>query len=169
MSKAKELIIPNRSDDPWPYDGPIRRVDGRAPYNHYLWPMPEDDFWINQEKGHRFSSRWHLSCVALNNGAWLSEGQIWKKQYPTREAALRKSAADLIRTARASLRATVAARGGKAHWSTAWGYDALTPETFSELLAWIYSKLNRGAPRHRVPDLPAPRPHWADLPLFAAE
>lgn len=140
-------------------DTPLRRADGAAAYNGHFWPLEGDWFWANLELGQRFSSRWNFLVIALEDGTWLSEMAVWKAiQYPTREAALRVSAARLIRTLRAARR-----------WE---GQDRLSPEAFRALVAWVFSKVNQPPPpiRELAREIPAPAPAsppaWADLPLF---
>lgn len=150
-----------------PYIGPIRRADGVMPSdpNHYLWPRHQDWYWANQTFGHhRCSSRWHFSAVALADGRWLADGFVRDDEggmrfFPTREAALRNSAAELLRTIRA-------ARA----WPKSFSSDHVSPEMYVDLVKWVFDKLELPSPTLSIKaeqTLPAPQP-WDDLPIFAA-
>ena len=147
--------------DPFPYDGPLRRVDGVAPYNHYLWPLDRDWYWARKDLDDRISSRWHFSAIALADGRWLSSGHIRDESrmqfFETREAALRHSAAEFLRTIR-----------GARHWDRyRFGSDYVSPELYVRLVAWVTAVLKRKPLRLTVKPAPPKPPVWSDLPLFA--
>lgn len=148
--------------DPWPYQGNLRRVDGVAPYNHYLWPLDRDWYWANKTFGHhRCSSRWHFSAVALSDGRWLSDGFVRDDEadmtfFPTRQAALRHSAADMLRTIRHAR-----------SWAKGFSSDHVAPELYVDLVKWTFEMLGLPARSLTIkPELPS-KPQWVDLPLFA--
>lgn len=143
--------------DPSPYDGPIERIDGRRPYNRYLWPMPEDDWWAYDTFGHGVSSRFHLCVVALADGRWSTDGSVYGIErnrdcygkscvFDTREQAIRIAAARFIRMCRHARR-----------WN---GYDHLTDERCQQLINWALEIAKRPLPRQEPP-----RPSTG-LPLF---
>lgn len=146
-----------------PYTGPIRRVDGVIPSdpNHYLWPLDRDCFWAGRELGHhRFSGRWHFSAVSLADGRWLADGFVRADEsdmrfFESRQAALRHSAAEMLRTARSAR-----------YWKCGYSLDNLTSQQYVTLVRWTFKKLKLKPPRITARVEPAPRP-WADLPLFA--
>lgn len=155
--KSAPSISAQRASDPFPYDGPLRRSDGVAPYNHYLWPLDRDWHWANRELDRNLSSRWNFSAVALADGRWLADGLIFNEAemrfFPTREAALRHSAAKLIRTIR-----------NARQWT---GGDRVSGGAYAALVAWIMHILGRPPLDIAVkPQAPRPAP-WVDLPLFA--
>lgn len=96
--------------DPWPYDGPIQRVDGRRPYNRYLWPTEQE--LASDTLGHAAAGHeWRIDIIALANGRWATGGfvhEIERDQvltgerccFATRSEAVRAQAARLIRRAR---------------------------------------------------------------------
>lgn len=148
-----------------PYTGPIRRIDGTIPSdpNHYLWPLEADCYWANRTFGHhRCSSRWHFSAIALADGRWLADGfvradEAEMKFFLTREAALRHSAADMLRTVRHART-----------WSKGWGSDHVSPALYVGLVNWTFANLGLPAPVLTIKPENKPQP-WADLPLFATE
>jgi len=149
-----------------PYPGSIRRIDGVIPSdpNHYLWPLNEDWYWANKTFGHRCSNRWHFSAVALADGRWLTNGFVHPNEadmrfFPTRHAALRHSAADMLWTIRA-------ARA----WPKGWSTDRVSPDLYVDLVKWTFDKLELPSPTLSIkaePTSAAPQP-WDDLPIFAA-
>jgi hypothetical protein len=143
----------NTERDPFPYHGPLRRADGVAPFNHYLWPLEGDWFWASRELDRHYSSLWNFCAVALNDGTWLAHGFVWEKAYPTRIAALRASAAAMLRSAR-----------NARHWK---GMDAVSNEQFEQLVKWVYEILDRPPPPIKRVDVTPAAAAWADLPLFA--
>lgn len=103
--------------DPFPYDGPISRADGRRPSNGYLWPT--ESWWAYDEFGHRgFTGRHHFGIVALNDGRWATNGIVCEIEansdnpfgrngrpgkpvvFGTREKAIRIAVARFIRLCR---------------------------------------------------------------------
>ena len=122
MKTAKKIPpAPNR--DPWPYDGPIERADGRRPFNRYLWPT---EYWsANQTRAcRRLDGDWRIEIIALKGGQWATDGCVWEIErndkhgwrvlYDTRKACLRTAAARLIRDARTAAKII---RDGTATWS----------------------------------------------------
>lgn len=156
---------PDRKTHSNPYAGPIRRIDGVIPSdpNHYLWPLEQDWYWAHKDLGHRFSSRWNFKAVALADGRWLSDGFVRSDEsrmtfFPTRQAALRHSAAEMLRTVRN-------ARSVEDRWK--WGSDHISPSMYVDLVQWTREKLSLPPLRVTVKPEPRPKPKWADLPLFA--
>lgn len=147
-----------RSGDPWPYTGLLRRADGVAPYNHYLWPLNADWYWANKDVSYRFPARWNFCAIALADGRWLADGLVSENEarmrfFSTREAALRHSAADLIRTVRSARR-----------WD---GQDRTSNEDFAAIVAWVFDVLDLPVPKLLPVAPPTTTPPWRDLPLFA--
>jgi hypothetical protein len=141
MTRRKPL---NPNADPWPYKGDLRRADGVAPFNHHLWPM-EDAFHPGELRPYVCGSRYYWYVIPLNNGAWLADGYVLSKQYPTREVAMRAAAARVLRTARAAR-----------HWD---GMDHMDAEQLRVLVAWVYDILKRPAPSvYIAPPPPPPAP-----------
>jgi hypothetical protein len=148
-----------------PYTGPIRRIDGTIPSdpNHYLWPLDADWYWANRTFGHhRCSNRWHFSAIALADGRWLADGFVRADEtdmtfFPTREAALRHSAADMLRTIR-----------NARTWSKVVGSDHVSPALYVDLVNWTFANLGLSAPALTIKSEKKPQP-WADLPLFTTE
>lgn len=127
--------------DPRPYDGPIARIDGTRPFNHYLWPIQGD--WFHVPRG--INSRYSFGVVALADGRWLADGHIDGQTYPDRTAAMRAAAARVIRTAR-----------NARHWSRPY---QLTAQEALDVMAWVYSVLAQPAPAlHVLPPPPRPAP-----------
>jgi len=148
-----------------PYLGELRRIDGAPPSdpNHYLWPLESDQYWAGRELGHhRFSSRWHFSAIALADGRWLADGFVRHDEsqmrfFPTRQAAMRHSAAELIRTIRHARK-----------WPKGYMSDHVSPADYVVLVNWILRTLGRPPLPLTVKPEPKPPP-WADLPLFATD
>lgn len=143
------------------YTGPIRRIDGVIPSdpNHYLWARTEDQFWAREDLGDQFC-RWHFEAIGLADGRWLSDGFVRDEDrmrfFPTREAALRNSAAEMLRTVR-----------GARRWerSIYASIDCVRPAQYVALVAWTFEKLNLQSPVRTVQPEPPAQP-WRDLPLF---
>jgi hypothetical protein len=150
---------------PRPYTGPIRRIDGTIPSdpNHYLWPLDADWYWAHRSFGHhRCSSRWHFSAVALADGRWLADGFVREDEkdmrfFPTREAALRHSAAEMLRTIRSAR-----------SWPKGYASDHVSPEMYVNLVRWTFEKLGLPSLSLTVKPESEPQP-WADLPLFTSD
>lgn len=162
MAKRHGFLEP--AADPWkdpqPYDGPIQRLDGRRPYNHYLWPM-EGDHFDGHEVDRQCPWGFRISVVALWNGKWSTSGTVESIEtnrdcydrpcvFDTREAALRSSVASFVRRVRN-------ARAWK-------GHDRLSEERAARLIAWAMGKVGRQAPTLRA--LPPPSPPPTGLPLL---
>lgn len=158
--------------DPRPYDGPMCRIDGVAPFNRYLWPLTRDWFWANHHLDHRFSPRFHFHAIALKDGRWLADGHVHEDEsemtfHATRQGALFASASAMLRTASRAR-----------HWS---GPDHLTQTQYVKLGEWARDIIAR--PRtawdmdpDEDPDpldppeirlLPHETPDCTELPLFA--
>lgn len=153
--------------DPFLYDGPIVRADGRRPYNHYLWPMAGDSWWAYDTFGHRgVSGRFHFEVIGLADGRWSTYGcigsiernQQWYDHGPpvvfaTRERAIRISAARFIRLCR---------------WARRWTGtpDYLTEAWAQKLINWALEIAKR--PPQTLRALPVPRPKTG-LPLLDFE
>jgi len=101
------MAYPN---DPSPYNGPIERIDGVRPYNHYLWDT--ESWWANRDLDFRIDSRWHFGIVALADGRFSVNGCVFSIErneyakkpivFVSRTVAIRTAAARMIRTARHS-------------------------------------------------------------------
>lgn len=149
MSKKRPHDTAAERGDPFPYKGPLRRVDGRAPFNHYLWPLGDDWFWAYNDLGRRFSSTWNFSAVALADGRWIVEGFVKDDEFameffPSRETALRTAAARLIRMIRRARR-----------WT---GHDHVSAEDYPILIAWTLETIGRPAREVFVAPPPPPPP-----------
>jgi len=128
--------------DPDPYDGPIEAIDGKRPYNKYLWPT--EDWWANggvlyvgvKFRGidRNFSSRWRFGIVALKDGRFSTEGDVYNIErghtyegrtcvYSTRSAAIRSAAACMLVLARSSR-----------NWKSS--FDRLTEDDLQKLVNW---------------------------------
>lgn len=146
--------------DPWPYTGALRRIDGVAPYNHHLWPLLADQYWANREIGNHLSSRWRFHAIALADGRWLAEMLVLEDEarmrfFPSREKALRSSAAEMLRTLRAAR-----------SWT---GRDQISADYYASIVQWVRQVLR--LPARQVaffPTVSTPA-SWDDLPLFAAD
>lgn len=150
--------------DPSPYDGPIQRLDGRRPFNRYLWPMAGDDWWAyNTPKLRRVSGRFHFSVVALADGRWSTSGSVYSIEenrdcygypcvFPTREQAVRVAAARFVRMCR---------------HARAWdGVDHLSHELCQHLVNWVLDIADRPPAVLRPLALPMPTPKPTGLPLL---
>jgi len=134
--RSRKPAADTQNQDPRPYDGPLRRIDGTAPFNRYLWPLQADSFYPPRP----ISGRYLFSVIALNNGHWLADGDIASRQYQSRSAALRASAAHVIWECR---------------WARRWpGPHKLTDAQATDVIAWVYSCLAESAPTLRP--IPAP-------------
>jgi hypothetical protein len=155
---SRRILLSEQWRDPWPYDGPIRRADGCASFNHYLWPLDEDWYWANRAFDHsRVSSCFNFSVVALNDGRWSTSGMICDIErneesgrpcvFPTREQAMRHAIARFIRLCRAARK-----------WD-GFNSDRLSHEWSERLIGWALGILDRPAAKlYRAPPpaLPAP-------------
>jgi hypothetical protein len=152
-------------DDPAPYDGPIERLDGRRPYNRYLWPMEGDSWWV-RESEHLVVQRmaWpnHIAIVALADGQYSTDGSVHAIEenrdcyggpciYPTRQAAIRKGVAKFIRHCRHAR-----------YWPT----NRITHEQCQLAVNWALAIVAR--PPITMPT-PKPQPRKTGLPLFDIE
>jgi hypothetical protein len=154
--------------DPWPYDGPIADVDGKRPFNHYLWPT--ESWWAYDELGHRgFSARFHFGIIALNDGRFATEGFVWQIEansdsahngrpgkpvvFETREKAIRIAVARFIRLCR---------------WATKWHGtpDYLTLDKSRRAINWALGIAKRPAIEFAPIVPPAPKPVPTGMPLF---
>jgi len=157
----------DKNTDPSPYHGPIERVDGTRPYNHYLWPLPDDQWWANGQLGNRIDSRWHFSVVALKDGRYSVEGSVYSIEdndyagdpvvFPTREKAIRISAARMIRAARWSR-----------NWD--WRYGGLNGEKLASVVNWareiVAKETGKEKPKPRFFKEQQREPQKTGLPLF---
>jgi hypothetical protein len=101
------------------YNSPIKRADGKVPYNGYLWPT--ESWWPGHENQfrNRVSGSYNFGIIALNDGRYSVEGcvsHIAKNTnnlyphkddppslpvvFPRRETAIRISAARMIKDIR---------------------------------------------------------------------
>lgn len=157
------------TNDPWPYDGPIERADGRRPYNRYLWPLGDDDWWAYDTFGHRgVSERFHFCVIALaptgeHGPRWSTSGFVWEIErnavadvdarpvvFDTREKAVRIAAARFIRMCRHARR-----------WN---GPNHLTEERCAQLIGWALEIAGRPGEVALRPLPPVRKP--TGLPLF---
>lgn len=90
------------------YSYPPIRVDGRKPFNDYLWPT---ESYVLGHEHRQFHSCWDLSIVSLSDGRHCLEGAVYlirddrdywglRNNFPTRREALRAACARLIRKMR---------------------------------------------------------------------
>ena len=156
---------PMGGTDPFPYDGPIERIDGVQPYNHYLWPT--ESWWANREIYQTIGSRHMIGIVALADGRFSVEGSVYaieKNDYcgkpvvfATRTEAIRIAAARAIRTAR---------------WSRKWtnSFDRLEGKRLADVINWIINTVARetGKPEPKPVRIKEPPPPYrpTGLPLF---
>lgn len=95
-------------NDPRPYEGPIERADGKRPFNRYLWPTEQwvayltDDTLLRQ-----VSFQYRVEIIALADGRFSTDGFVSSIEdeagrcvFATRNAAIRASAAAMIRQTR---------------------------------------------------------------------
>lgn len=143
MGAAKTATAPAYIGvDPWPYTGPIERVDGRRPFNHNLWPLGDDWFWAHHEIGQHIDSRWNMLVIALQDGRWATDMSVHSMErdetcyghrcnFPDRRGALRAVAARLIGVARAARRWPGSERLTEADCAAiiAWARDVVARET----------------------------------------
>lgn len=162
MPKAAPSTI-----DPWKYDGPLRRADGRRAYNHYFWPLAEDRWCLSDQDNplplQRMAHPSHIAIVALADGRWSTEGTTYGVEanedcygrpcvFPTREKALRHAVARFIRQCRAAR-----------YWD---GPTGITHAQCQLAINWALAIIAR--PPVTLP-LPAPKPVKTGLPLFDLE
>lgn len=169
MSKQK-ISEASAKRDPFPYDGPIARVDGARPYNGYLWPT--ESWWAYNEFGHHgFSGRFHFGIIALNDGRYATEGFVWQIEansddprgvrdrpgrpvvFDTRDQAIRIAAARFIRLCRRA---------------TSWqgSPDCLSAVNSRKAINWALGIAKRPASKF-LPIAPAaPKPARTGLALF---
>lgn len=153
--------------DPWKYDGPLRRVDGKRAYNHYFWPLQRDWYhtshWENPLLLQRLSYPNSISVVALADGRWSTEGTTYGIEanqdcygrpcvFPTRSQALRHAVARFIRQCRAAR-----------HWD---GLNRISHEQCQLAINWALAIVAR--PPIALPS-PKPKVQKTGLPLFDLE
>ncbi len=153
MNKKKLPPAPRalfQPDCPQKYTGPIEDATGKRPYNGYLWPL--QSWWLNNELGmQNCSSRYRFGYVYLaagvcEGGRFVVSGHIrdieansrrcsWDQKpgqlprpnnFPTRAAAIRTAAADLLRLARSARR-----------WEGYGGDHLRDPDRFAEVVNWV--------------------------------
>jgi len=163
--------------DPDPYDGPIEAINGKRPYNMFLWPT--EDWWANGcmerfSKPHRytwihdnFDSRWHFGIVALKDGRFATDGSVYDIEkgvdhsgrsvvFDTRAAAIRAAAARVIK---------------QACWARNWtGFGRLSREDCEAFINWargiVAMETGKPAPSPVKVMIPAPVKKPSGLPLF---
>ena len=158
------------------YDSQVLRLDGMRPFNKHLWPLDGDWFWANRDLGRHIDARWNFHVIALADGRWsidmavysieandstmhwlTGEGKPRRVVFPTRNAALRASAAKMIRQARNSRR-----------WPANVG--GLSDALCGEVINWARSTVARET-QHAAPMAIALRPlpkakRPTGMPLF---
>ncbi len=153
------------------HNSPIKRVDGKPPYNGHLWPLEKDSWWLGHEH-RRFSGRWHLSVVGLNDGRYATTGCVYHIQknsdpcekeaqpcvFATRAQAIRVSAARLIETMRASRR-----------WGCSW--DTMQGKDLEFAINWVLAHVERETQSkpHRRVTVPEPLPPVPVVPVVLAK
>lgn len=150
--------------DPSPYDGPIRRADGRTTFNGHFWPMAGDQWWAYGEpEFDRVSGRFHFEIIGLADGRWSTYGSVhsiesdrdpWDHPcvYGSREKAIRIAVARFIRLCR---------------WARRWdGPDHLSEEKSRAVINWALGIAKRPAIEFRPVQPPTPKPVITGLPLF---
>lgn len=157
--------------DPRPYDGSIERVDGTRPFNCYLWPTEQ---WVfNRENPRPFVDfDMRVEIIALADGRFATEGlvssieqnrDLWDRPcvFPTRAAAIRASAARMIRKCRATIR------------SQSWHRVGVTAQNAPAIIHWARALVARETgglePRAITIRVPPPPRKFTGLPLFDIE
>ena len=156
----------NRTD-PWPYDGPIERADGRRPFNRYLWPTER---WVfEHETGILSDFMMRIEVVWLADGRFATSGFVHDIEqhidskgqrcvFADRSVAIRASAARMIRLCRAAVRHGFGWTGlHRAPEIITWAREVVARETGSE------------TPKAIAFQMPKPRPAPTGLPLFDME
>jgi hypothetical protein len=154
--------------DPLTYDGP-RRIDGRLPYNGYLWPT-----WcraLNREGAERWMQNlpfdYRLDVVELDDGRFSTDGTVYGIQrnldcygqrcvYATREEAIRTSAGRMLRRIRRVMRD----RASMDHW--------IMQRVGPDVIQWVRQVAHEetgAVVRAPIQAKPMPRPKTG-LPLF---
>ena len=145
----------------------ITNIRGTAFRNGYLWPT---ESWALCRTHPTYFGRWRFGIVALSNGLFAVNGQDYAirenkdgslvNNFPTRDGALRASAARLIREMRTS---------------KAWPamFDGLEGERLQVAITWVLETVAAeiGQPVKRLVSIPEPVelvPSGLEgLPLFA--
>jgi hypothetical protein len=159
------------SNDPFPYDGPIRSVDGCRPLNGYLWPTEQWVYYNDHPKPHvDFDMR--IEIVALGDGRFATCGWVrsieqgkdfygQKPAFATRTEAIRSSAARMIRLCRRIVRG---------NWDRI-GVKANAPKIITWARHVVARETGQPEPRpiqFRMPAPPPPPIRLTGLPLFDA-
>jgi hypothetical protein len=175
-TKALPLPTPRKlyaPDCPAKYTGPIEAAGGVRPFNNYLWPTKS--WWLYHEPGmSRHSSRFHFGYIELADGVaqggpFAVNGFLWhiekncrrysweatpdqlprRNNFPTRNAAIRTAAADVLRLARSAR-----------HWKgIGIGADSLhDPARFAEVVNWVRAVVTRETGVNKPPRVMIARP-----------
>jgi len=146
--------------DPFPYEGPIAAADGTRPWNHYLWPT--ESWWISHEPEFRgFPGLFHFGYVALMDGRFSTDGEVYSIEqdcncdgqrclFATRAAAIRASAARMIRAMR-----------GMARHESPYMLTSLSREHMQRGVNWVRAKVAE------ICGQPAPEPRR--VPIVSEE
>ena len=110
------------TDDPFPYTGPIRSFDGKAPIRHHMFGRGQEQWVARYEldglKWVEFDARieiWHVILRPGQEPVWSTTMATYEMEagkdcygkrciFPTRTAAIRASAARVIRLVRVAHR-----------------------------------------------------------------
>lgn len=171
MKAKKNKTAAAVSSDPFPYDGPLADINGKRPFNRYLWPT--ESWWAYHEFGYSgFSGRFHFGIIALNDGRWATDGFVWQIEansdnpfgmgrrpgrpvvFDTREKAVRIAAARFIRLCRASRK-----------WEGLLS-DRLTEENCRKAINWALGIAKRPAIDFAPITPPMPKPVKTGMALF---
>jgi hypothetical protein len=163
------------------YDSPIKRADGRVPFNGYLWPT--ESWWPGHEPEfrNRIHGQWSFGIVALNDGRFAVAGSVaqieansetpYRRQdepegrkvvFATRAEAIRIAAARMIQQI---------LRTRHSKYVGLW--DRMDRRTMNDVINWTRAKVaaecQTEAPASiSLPEPPAPPPLCMEigLPLF---
>ncbi len=161
--------------DPCEYHGLVRRSDGAKPYNSHLYPSEQ---WVCERENPKlryvdFRCRievWHIIPAPGEAPIWTTSGSIWDIEgrsptwpgqrnyrhiWPSRDQAIRASAARMVRMVRAAARDHVWGLVGLHHAPRiiAWAFEVVARETGKPVDAPVFR-------------LPAPLRQPTGMPLF---
>jgi hypothetical protein len=107
-------------------------------------------------EGRHASIHAQFGIVPLENGEWLSGLSVWDDRHPTREAALKAAAEEVIE--RATMLSQPSINGDHTFPPQIGVAEA------NAIITWASGEIGKEPPL--VPERPEPPPVWADLPLF---
>lgn len=140
-----------------PHHEPLRLASGEiaAWQNGYYVASDQGEWWqmgsLRDEDSERAEQErsyagidWQIGVVQLADGTWLANPPgwgAWNPRFPTREAALRRAAAGVIRRAR------YLHRMPRNHIQAF--HSAISAEAMRTVICWAFRILGRPAPRER--------------------